>query len=163
MDANIVCFTVTALPVLSVTVCPSPLTDTRILCLVQLPALTPCSRISGKTTLINDPIQTISSDFATLEAGESVMRITVGASFGHSAVLLTGAAGDTISGLRVKAVVIEPQESSDLSEGGTLSSWSVSWQKSSRVLLRGEWSLLSNASGIALMPEPFGVDWLLSL
>jgi hypothetical protein len=116
--------------------CPtSTITQPAVFRVVQLPDLTPCGSV-GTISLLEDPI-------GPILGGEHVASIAVGASFGAFALRLTGAAGDLVSGFRVRAHMLET--AADSSVCGPPLVDPASWRTSSGVLLRGEWSLLSNA------------------
>ena len=152
VDGHTTCFVVSALPLLSTSACPtSTITQPAVFRVVQLPDLTPCGSV-GTISLLEDPI-------GPILGGEHVASIAVGASFGAFALRLTGAAGDLVSGFRVRAHMLEAAADSSVSGPPLVDP--ASWRTSSGVLLRGEWSLLSNASGVAVMPDAFGSDWLL--
>jgi hypothetical protein len=159
IDAHTTCFVISALPLLATSDCPtSAVTQLAVFRVVLLPGWTPCASV-GTISLLVDPIRSISPTFVTVEGGEHVASIAVGASTPAAMLRLTGAAGDVVSGFRVRAHVLEG--AADVTTSGPPLVDPASWRTSLGVLLRGEWSLLSNASGIAVMPEAFGIDWLL--
>ena len=157
IDAHTLCFEVRALPVVTASNCPTGrFTEAGVARVLLAPSLIPCPSevnvTAGNIEWLVDPVSALAPEFMTNQGGHKVALLSVGASFGlGGALLLHGAAGDFLPGVRVKMYVLERSISAGLSSA---------WEKSGRVLLRGEWSMLSNASGVAPMSTAFGVDWL---